>query len=84
MNSRTDIGAIFEFLSPKELETLTGYEKPSKQAQWLAEHNWRYIENAKGAPIVSRQHCRRMMGGIEEPDPSPPKRHQHNFQALLA
>ena len=73
-----------EFLTQEELATLTGYEKPGKQIDWLIDHNWRYIENAKGAPIVSRHHCRRMMGGTEEPEPSLPKRHQHNFQALLA
>lgn len=72
-----------EFLTHEELETLTGYEKPRKQIEWLRTNNWRYIENAKGIPVVSRTYCRQK---LSDSVPAAPVQNswQPDFSALMA
>jgi len=43
---------VSAFLSPAELETLTGYVKPSKQIAWLQRHGVPHFVNAAGRPVV--------------------------------
>lgn len=72
-----------EFLTPEELETLTGYEKPKKQTEWLRNHSWNYVENAKGIPVVSRTYCRQK---LSDSVPAAPAQNswQPDFSALMA
>ena len=42
------------FLSPADLETLTGYKRPADQARWLEEHGVPATINARGRPVVAR------------------------------
>ena len=50
------------FLTPVELEELTGYKINSKQVQWLAARGWRYEVSAIGRAKVSRSYCEARMG----------------------
>ena len=40
------------FLNEDELETLTGYVKPSKQIEWLKRNGVPHWVNAAGYPVV--------------------------------
>lgn len=40
------------YLTPAELETLTGYKRPADQARWLERNGVPYITNARGRPVV--------------------------------
>jgi hypothetical protein len=51
------------FLTPADLEQLTGYKVPAKQAAWLEERGWRFVRNAAGRVMVSRAHAEAMLGG---------------------
>lgn len=42
------------FLSDEEVETLTGYIKPSSQSKWLWENSIPHYTNAQGKVIVVR------------------------------
>lgn len=42
------------FLTPEEVELLTGYRKPSKQIAWLIRHGTPHYVNAQGRPAVLR------------------------------
>lgn len=42
------------FLTPEELETLTGYMRPSAQRRWLADQGITHRVNAIGNPVVLR------------------------------
>ena len=50
------------FLTPAELEQLTGYVKPSKQIEWLRRHGVPHFVNAAGRPVV-----RADLGGGQAP-----------------
>lgn len=64
------------FLTPEQLEQLTGLRRPSAQARWLGERNWRYEIAADGRVVVHELEAqRRLCGGTvgrkavrEEPD----------------
>jgi hypothetical protein len=52
------------FLTPQELQRLTGYARPSAQTRWLRRHGWRSTVNGLGAPIVAlAEFQRHMVGG---------------------
>jgi hypothetical protein len=40
------------FLTPEQLETLTGLRQPAAQRRWLARQGIRYRERADGKPVV--------------------------------
>ena len=40
------------FLSPRELQELTGYQKPALQRRWLVEHGYRFDVRADGRAVV--------------------------------
>lgn len=72
-----------EFLTHEELTTLTGYEKPGKQAEWLRNHSWSHVENAKGIPVVSRTYCRQKLSD-GTPEAPVAGKWQPDFSALMA
>lgn len=53
-----------EFLTPEELQTVTGRKHASQQIAWLDQHGWIYERNAAQRPIVSRFYMRMRMSGI--------------------
>ena len=58
------------FLTPSEIETLTGYEMPAWQRRWLDSHGWRYEKSASGRPVVLRAYANARMTGqqvVREP-----------------
>lgn len=40
------------FLTDEQKQTLTGYLRPSKQAEWLRKHGITFWMNARGEPVV--------------------------------
>lgn len=40
------------YLTPDELEVLTGYKRPADQARWLDRNGVPYITNARGKLVV--------------------------------
>lgn len=71
-----------EFLTEDELTTLTGATRNSGRVGWLRTHNWNFVENSKGFPVVSRLYCRQRLSGETPSAPVYPA--QPNFEALLA
>lgn len=60
------------FLSPEELEELTGYKTSSKQSAWLTERGYLHEIGADRRPKVLRAHILAKLGGkVEEPRPEP-------------
>lgn len=49
-------------LSPEELELLTGYKYPSKQAAWLKKNGFKFRLNRFNHPVVDRTHYTAKMG----------------------
>ena len=43
------------FLTDAEVRTLTGYHKPSKQAEQLRAQGIRFVLNRLGRPVVARE-----------------------------
>lgn len=50
-----------EFLDSTEVETLTGLQYRSAQIRWLRLNGWKFIQNAKGLPIIGRVYCRQKL-----------------------
>jgi hypothetical protein len=43
------------FLSPGEVEELTGYERPSAQTRWLEAERFGFVVGGDGVPKVLRE-----------------------------
>jgi hypothetical protein len=61
------------FLSPSEVERLTGKKRPSAQIRWLRKRGYKIDVNGLGEPIVAvREATRKLVGGTltrhEEPN----------------
>ncbi len=50
------------FLADADLIALTGYRRPSKQAEWLRREGFTFRVAADGHPRVLRQHVLGLMG----------------------
>jgi hypothetical protein len=54
------------FLAETDVQSLTGYRRPSAQIRWLRQHGWRFAVNALGKPAVAlAEFNRRMVGGVQ-------------------
>jgi hypothetical protein len=54
------------FLAEIDVQSLTGYRRPSAQIRWLRDNGWRFIVNALGKPVVAlAEFNRRMVGGVQ-------------------
>jgi hypothetical protein len=42
------------YLTPAELETLTGYKRPADQARWLERNGVPFTLNARQRPVVRK------------------------------
>jgi hypothetical protein len=56
------------FLTPEDLQRLTGNVRPTRQAHWLRERGWRFDFNAKGEVVVHELEAERKLcsGGAKE------------------
>lgn len=68
------------FVSPAEVEELTGYKTRARQRHWLVEHGWKHEVDRRGFPKVLRAELERRMLG----SPSKPKERELNIAALVA
>lgn len=60
------------FLTPSELQTLTGRLRPSAQVRWLRDHGYRLTVNALGEPVVAIAEANRKLvgGGKQAQEPN--------------
>lgn len=54
-----------ETLADEELATITGYQIPSKQIQWLTEKHWEFVLTGARRPIVGRVYARMKLAGVK-------------------
>lgn len=54
-----------ETLADEELATITGYQIPSKQIQWLNENHWEFVLTRARRPIVGRVYARLKLAGVK-------------------
>jgi len=54
-----------ETLADEELATITGYQIPSKQIQWLTENHWEFVLTGARRPIVGRVYARLKLAGVK-------------------
>jgi hypothetical protein len=66
------------FLTPQELQRLTGYARSSAQIRWLRKNGWRFTVNALKEPIVAVAESERKLVSGQGMTPH----HEPNFGAL--
>lgn len=54
-----------ETLAEEELVTISGYQTPSKQIQWLNDNHWEFVLTGARRPIVGRMYARMKLAGIQ-------------------
>ena len=54
-----------EILAEEELATISGYQTPSKQIQWLTDNHWEFVLTGARRPIVGRMYARMKLAGIQ-------------------
>lgn len=54
-----------ETLGDEELATITGYQIPSKQIQWLTANHWEFVLTGARRPIVGRVYARLRLSGVK-------------------
>lgn len=54
-----------ETLADEELATITGYQIPSKQIQWLNENHWEFVLTGARRPVVGRVYARLKLAGVK-------------------
>lgn len=54
-----------ETLADGELATITGYQIPSKQIQWLTNNRWEFVLTGARRPIVGRVYARMKLAGVK-------------------
>jgi hypothetical protein len=54
-------------VAPEDLETLTGYRRPSAQSRWLRDNGWKYTVNVLGHPVVALDEFKRQLVGGRTP-----------------
>jgi hypothetical protein len=66
------------FLTPQELQRLTGYIRSSAQIRWLRRNGWRFTVNGLKEPIVAVAESERKLVSGQGMS----KQHEPNFGAL--
>ena len=61
------------FLTPDEIQELTGYKRPTDQRRWLQRAGWPFALDANNRPKVARAYAERRLSGeaeaaTQEPD----------------
>lgn len=54
-----------ETLDEEELATITGYQKHSKQIEWLITNGWQHVLTGARRPIVGRVYARLKLAGVK-------------------
>lgn len=54
-----------ELLTDDEVASITGYQTPSRQIQWLASNGWQHVLNGARRPIVGRIYARLKLAGLK-------------------
>lgn len=54
-----------ETLADEELATITGYQIPSKQIQWLTDNRWEFVLTGAHRPVVGRVYARLKLAGVK-------------------
>lgn len=54
-----------ETLADEELATITGYQIPSKQIQWLTDNRWEFVLTGARRPVVGRVFARLKLAGVK-------------------
>ena len=67
-------------LTRSDLESLTGYVRPSAQRRWLDARSWVYELGADGRPRVLRSYVEAQMGGQTERKTRRPRLHLPHVQ----
>lgn len=63
--NRMDWDVPSEFLTDEELATITGYQTPSRQIQWLSNNGWQHVLTGARRPIVGRVYARLKLAGVK-------------------
>jgi hypothetical protein len=66
------------FLTPQELQRLTGYARSSAQIRWLRKNGWRFTVNGLKEPIVAVAKSERNLVSGQ----GMTRHHEPNFGAL--
>ena len=66
------------FLTPDEVQRLTGYARSNAQIRWLRKNGWRFTVNALKEPIVAVAESERKLVSGQGMS----KHHEPNFGAL--
>jgi hypothetical protein len=66
------------FLTPQELQRLTGYARPSAQIRWLRRNGWRFTVSGLKEPIVAVAESERKLVSGD----GMTSHHEPNFGAL--
>lgn len=64
MSAIFEIPLESEFLTPEELEGITGSKQSAGQLAWLNKYHWVYHTTGANKPIVGRLYARLKMAGI--------------------
>jgi len=64
IQTKTTMEIPTETLFEEELTTITGYQLPSRQIQWLNHNGWQYVLTGARRPIVGRVYARLKLAGI--------------------
>jgi hypothetical protein len=56
---------LSETLAEEELASITGYQMPSRQIQWLTENHWQFVLTGARRPIVGRLYARLKLAGVK-------------------
>ena len=54
-----------ELLTDDEVASITGYQTPSRQIQWLASNGWQHVLNGARRPVVGRLYARLRLAGLK-------------------
>lgn len=71
-----------EFLTPEELEEITGYKHVGSQREWLDSNGWQYVLNAARRPIVGRWFARMRLAGVQPTTAGPAHSWAPDFSVL--
>lgn len=50
------------FLSPDEVEVLTGFKTASRQVAWLRNKGWRFELSGSNRPVIARRYAESLLG----------------------
>lgn len=59
------VSFLGELLTDDEVASITGYQTPSRQVQWLASNGWQHVLNGARRPVVGRLYARLKLAGLK-------------------